>query len=123
VVEAVFDGLPTDIFTPDVEVTLDANNLGVSYHILMDNGHGRPWAIDWGMRIDDTPLQGTVRWISIIDQPSVEQIKLESTPYESTAGLPFWDGLTEWLPLAVPIVIDPRWGGYNFAFAAGTRYF
>lgn len=118
-----FDGIDETGPTPVVPFTLRADRLGVEYHATMLNSMGRLWSIDWGLRIDDTATQGMVRSVSIIDNPSGQQIQLESDPYESTAGFPFWLPGFTWLPLAVTIRHDPRFSGLPAVFGAAEQYF
>lgn len=123
VLDIVFDGNLSSLLTPASNFNMTGDNMGVEYHALMDNGFGRLWSIDWGMKINPIPEQGIIRWFQCLDNPSGAYINLESVPRESTAGEPWWFNNLSWLPLGITIHADPRFTGIIQVVPAAARYF
>ena len=123
VVDVEFDGILRSLRTPDVLFSIEFGSRGVAYHVLMDDGHGRDWAIDWGMFVNDYPFVGITRFASVIDQPSGESVKQESIPRESSHGFPWWTGVFQWLPMPLVTKVGTRFSDFIVVTAPADQYF
>jgi hypothetical protein len=122
IVAVIFDGVDCTFETDYADATITSDRKGVEYHQIHDNGHGRLWTIDWGMKLRELPEGGVIRWVQVLDNPSGAYFNIQSDLVGDFID-PWWHLVVTWLPLPDTIHLDPRFTGFIQLVPAAAGYY